>query len=144
MILLDANVLLYAYDSTSPFYPKLSAWIEEILSGPEEILIPWVTIWAFVRVRTNPVMVQNPATSPDSFEIIRSWLRTDRVRAVHPGPRHVEILEHLVLEYGIRGAKLSDAALAALAMEYGAAVASTDHDFSRFDQIRWINPLKVA
>jgi len=144
LILLDVNVLLYAYDSTSPFYPRLSAWIEELLSGPEEIALPWVTIWAFVRVRTNPVMVQNPATLVDSFELIRTWLGTEGVRLVHPGPKHLEILEHLVLEYGIRGAKLSDAVIAALALEYGAAVASTDHDFSRFEEIRWINPLKVA
>jgi hypothetical protein len=144
MILLDANVLLYAYDSTSPFQRQLSDWLEAQFESDERIGLPWVTIWAFVRVRTSIKGLERPATVEESLTIIRDLLQQPGVATLEPGPRHIAILERLCHSSGVRGANVTDAVIAALAMEYGAAVASTDHDFSRFEGLRWVNPLKVA
>lgn len=144
MILLDINVLLYAYDEDSPFHQVAGAWLEELFRSKEPVGLPWVTVWGFVRIRTNSRLGEKPRTLEETFDLVRSWLSVSGVTLVDPGPRHLELLAHLAQTYGARGPVMTDAVLAALALEYGAAVASTDHDFSRFQEIRWINPLKVA
>lgn len=144
MILLDVNVLLYAYDENSPFHKVAGDWLENLFNGDEPVGIPWVTIWAFVRVRTSLKGSERPATVEESLAVIREWLEQPGVAILEPGPRHIELLGRLCHSSGVRGGRVINAVLAALALEHGAAVASTDHDFSRFEQIRWVNPLKVA
>ena len=141
MTILDANVLLYAYDSSSPQHDAAAAWVEALFGGPETIGLPWQTIWAFLRVRTNLRLVSAPRPPADTFAIVHGWLELPGVVLLQPGPRHADILEKLVVEQGAIGPLVSDAALAALAIEHGAILASTDRDFNRFKQVRWVNPL---
>jgi uncharacterized protein len=141
MILLDANILLYAYNADAPQQPAAAEWLEQLWRGPETIGLPWVTIWAFLRISGNPRLWNRPLPAEQAFGIVRGWLAGDGVHVIQPGERHADILERLVVESQASGSLLTDAVLAALAIEHGATLASTDRDFSRFAGLRWVNPL---
>jgi toxin-antitoxin system PIN domain toxin len=141
VILLDANILLYAYNKDAAHHLAAARWIKELFHGPEAIGLPWLTLWAFVRVSTNSRAWRNPATPKEAFQIVREWLALPGVVIVEPGPRHAELLERLAIDNRAAGPLTTDAALAALAIEHGATLASTDRDFSRFPDLRWVNPI---
>jgi hypothetical protein len=141
--ILDANVLLYAYNADAPQHGVASQWVGNLLKGAELIGLPWVTIWAFIRISTNSRVFANPRPAKEAFGIVSEWLSQPGVVALHPGPRHAEILEKLVSDYGAIGPLITDAVLAALAIENGASLASTDQDFRRFPELRWVNPLSA-
>ncbi len=140
MTILDANVLLYAYNADAPQHVAAATWLEGLWSGSDVIGLPWMTIWAFLRISTNPLVWPNPKSAQQAFGIVREWLAQPGVVIIHLGLRHAELLEKLVREHRATGPLVSDAALAALALENGAVLASTDRDFSRFPNVRWVNP----
>jgi toxin-antitoxin system PIN domain toxin len=147
---LDANILLYAYNSDAAEHQAVSRWLAELVDSGESIGLPWVTLWAFIRIGTNPRIWQNPRSARESLNIAAEWLSQPGVAVVQPGvavvqpgPRHRELLEKLVLEFGVAGPLVTDAVLAAIAPEHGAVPASTDQDFRRFAGVRWVNPLNV-
>lgn len=142
MILLDANLLIYAYHADAPLHKAAVAWLEDLLNGSEIVGLPWVTVWAFLRISTNPRLWPNPKSAEEAFQVIDDLLAQSRVVMVAPESRHLEWLRRLVIDHRASGPLLTDAVLAALAMENGATLASTDQDFSRFRDLRWINPLK--
>ena len=141
MTLLDANILIYAYNADAPEHPQMCQWLSDLFSDNGRIGVSWLVLWAFIRVATNPRLSPAPKPASEAFRIVRTLLAQSQVMVVEPGPRHAEILEQLVVEYRISGPLFTDAALAALAIEHGATLASTDRDFSRFPNLRWINPL---
>jgi toxin-antitoxin system PIN domain toxin len=141
LTIIDANILLNAYDAESPHQPAASLWLSKLLESGEAIGLPWISIWAFIRISTNHRIVRNPKPASECFAIVREWLAQPGVFPLNPGPLHAEILEKLAAEYGVTGPLLTDAALAALALEYGGKVASADQDFRRFPSVKWINPL---
>ena len=143
MILLDVNILLYAYDETSSHYGEVQPWLEALLSGPEDVGVAWLTLWAFVRISTNPRINLTPLEPRAAIGVLQDLLAWPRVRIVEPGPHHIPLLEELVVNGQASGPRVTDAALAALAIEHGATLASTDRDFSRFPNLRWINPLSA-
>jgi toxin-antitoxin system PIN domain toxin len=144
MIVPDVNLLLYAYDSNSPFHAKASGWWEKCLSGNEPIGIPQVVIFAFVRLSTSARIFQNPLTATEAGNHISSWLKQPQVQVLEPGARHIgqtlQLLEHI----GTAGNFVTDAQIAALAIEYEAVLHTTDTDFLRFPKLRWLNPLTGA
>lgn len=142
MILLDANILLYAYNADAPQHQAVAQWLTALVDSGETLGLPISTIWAFLRISTNSRIWPNPLAADKAFEILNEWLSHPGVVVINPGPRHVELLERVVAEYSAAGALLSDAVLAAMALENGATLASTDQDFRRFASIRWINPLQ--
>jgi len=142
--LLDANVLIYAYNADAVEHPQMRPWLSDLFSGSARIGISWLVLWAFIRVATNPRLSPTPKPATEAFHIVRTLLAQSKVIVVEPGPRHAEILERLVIEHKISGPLFTDAALAALAIEHGATLASTDRDFSRFPNLRWVNPLTAA
>jgi toxin-antitoxin system PIN domain toxin len=142
VILLDANLLLYAYNADAPQQQAASGWLTEALESADTIGLPMPTIWAFVRISTSIRLWKNPLTSDQAFSIIDEWLSQPGVVVVQAGPRHLELLKELMSEFDAIGALVSDAVLAALALEFGATLASTDQDFRRFPSVRWTNPLK--
>jgi len=139
--ILDVNLLLYAYDANALQQPRAERWLTELLSSSEPIGLAWVTIWAFIRISTSSRILSRPLEPKKAFEIIAQWVAQPGVVVVQPGPRHAELLERLVLTYGAAGPLVTDAVLAALAIEHGAVLASTDQDFRRFPELRWVNPL---
>ena len=141
MTILDANILLYAYNKDAPNHAAAARWLKLLFNGSEAIGLPWITLWAFLRISTNPRVWAKPKPAKEAFEIVRDWLAMPGVIVLQPGPRHVELLERLVIENRAAGPLTTDAALAALAIENGATLASTDRDFSRFSDLRWVNPL---
>jgi hypothetical protein len=141
MTILDANLLVYSFNEDAPQHETITRWLKHLFAGSESVAIPWVSVWAFLRICTNARIWPTPRPPADAFAHIRDWLSQPAVVALAPGPRHLEILEELVSEYGASGPLMTDATLAALAIENGASVASTDQDFRRFPTVRWINPL---
>lgn len=133
--------MLYASELDSPRQQAAASWLKELFAGNDTIGLPWSTLWAFVRLSTNPRVWPTPMPAVVAFRHVREWLAQPGVIILHPGPRHAELLERLVTEGRAAGALVSDAALAALAIQNGAVLASTDRDFSRFPNLRWVNPI---
>ncbi len=143
MILIDANLLLYAYDPRSPFHGESRRWLGEIFSHEEEIGIPFQVILAFLRVSTNPRLASSSAGLVLALATVDSWLALPNVEILTPGQRHWPIFKTLCLAASVTGDVSTDAHLAALAMEFNATLYSTDRDFARFPGLRWRNPLAV-
>ncbi len=144
MILLDANLLIYAYDSTSPFHARSRRWFESVLAFPEPVGLPWPTILAFVRIMTDRRIFKQPLALEEAVEIVDEWLEWPSVTVPSPGLRHWSLLRKILTEGQAKGPLVPDAHLAALAIEHGAELCSTDRDFSRFEGLRWTNPLASA
>ncbi|HVW07320.1 MAG TPA: TA system VapC family ribonuclease toxin [Bryobacteraceae bacterium] len=144
MTIVDANILLYAYDSSAAQNPAAVAWLNDLFQTGETVGLPWVVIWAFLRVTTNPRLLRGAKPVPEIFSVISEWLKQPGIVLLNPGPLHADILNRLLSDYGVAGPMVSDAVIAALALEYGATVASTDQDFRRFPEVRWINPLNQS
>jgi toxin-antitoxin system PIN domain toxin len=140
--LLDANVLLYAYDSTSAQHEVAAKWLAAALSGAEPTCFSWMTLIAFVRIATNPRAVQRPLRVEDACAIVSSWLDQPCVSVLTPGDRHWAILSRLLVESQASGPLAMDAHLAALAIEHGAVMVTSDRDFRRFDGLKILDPLE--
>ena len=141
MTLLDANVLLYAYNADAPEHGIARAWLDRLLASQDWVGLTWLTLWAFLRISTNPRLFPQPLTVREAFEVVRGWLTVPTVVVIQPGARHFDLLEHLAVKSKAGGSLMTDAALAAVAIEHGAVLASTDQDFKRFADVRWVNPL---
>lgn len=132
MKIVDANVLLYAANTRSPYHDVATGWLTQALSGGETLGMPWICLVAFIRISTNPRTTRVPITSDAATGLVRSWLSRPNVVTPEPGPRHVDLLSDLLERAGIAGDLTNDAHIAALAIEHRAAVASFDRDFARF------------
>jgi len=141
MILLDANLLIYAVNEDAPLNRKAKQWLESALSGQETVGFPWNVLLAFLRLATRPGLFRNPLPARAAFDLVASWFDCTPATIVHPGPRHLTILRDLLLPLGTAGNLTSDAHLAALAIECGAQLCSSDTDFARFHGLKWRNPL---
>ena len=140
MKLLDANILLYAYDSDSAQHFACRTWLEAVFNAEETLALPWQTLLAFVRIATNPRAVQRPLTASEACGIVDSWLQRPNVVVLDAGERFWEIFQAQMVEAQVRGPLVTDAALAALALEHGATLCSTDRDFRRFRALKLLDP----
>ena len=140
-MLLDANVLLYAVDEQSPSHVRCAEWVTGAFTGRHRIGLPWQTIGAFLRISTHPRVFARPLTSSDAWSIIDTWLGAPTCWIPQVSSRTADILGDLVKTLDVRGNLVTDAQLAALAIEHGVAVVSIDSDFARFMGLRWVNPL---
>lgn len=141
MIVLDANILLYAYDSDSDQHAKARAWVEQAFSGASPVGLPWQTVTAFVRIVTNPRLSGKRFTPADVIEIVDQWVNQPNLRLLAPGDHHWSFLRQMIMDGQARGPLVTDAQLAAITIEYGGVLHTTDRDFSRFPGLRWKNPL---
>ncbi|MBA2273087.1 MAG: type II toxin-antitoxin system VapC family toxin [Actinobacteria bacterium] len=141
MILIDANLLLYAYNVSSVQHNAAKGWLEETLSDTEAVRFALVSLLAFVRIATNPTVFARPLPTPEAMGIVRLWLELPQTGLAHPTERHWALLDQLVRSGQARGAMVMDAHLATLALEYGATLHTTDRDFARFPELRFIDPL---
>ena len=144
MILVDANLLLYAYHSGSARHAASRRWLESTLSGTELVRFAWVTLWAFLRIATHPRVFERPLPLADARAAVSSWLEQPVAGIIDAGERHWSILQELANDGQAVGPLIMDAALAALAIEHGATLCTTDRDFSRFPGLKWTNPLEQA
>lgn len=141
MILPDINLLVYAYNSDAPLHGPAKRWWEQLLSNQTPVAIPWIVSRGFVRIMTHPRVLERPLEIGIALQRVRSWLEWPSVQIPQPGPRHLDIFEKLLNSVGTGGNLVTDAALAALAIEFQCELCSNDADFSRFPGLRWTNPL---
>ena len=140
MKVLDANLLIYIYDLASPHNGPATEWFEALLSSPELVGIPLLSIAAFLRVMTDRRLPMK-MTPDEAVSIVEEWLSLPQVRLLLPGPRHWSLLRALIADGQITGKLLTDAQIAAIALEYGGEVQTTDRDFDRFSSVPSVNPL---
>jgi toxin-antitoxin system PIN domain toxin len=141
VILVDANLLLYAYHPRAEQHEKSRTWLEAVLSGPDLVRFAWLTLWAFLRIATSPRVFDRPLSVSEAEAAISSWLGQPTVGVLEPGEQHWDILRSLVRDGQTTGPLVMDAVLAAIALEHGATICTTDRDFSRFSKLKWMNPL---
>lgn len=143
MILVDANLLLYAKVLEFPQHEAARAWLDERLNDVPGVGLPWQSLLAFVRLASNPRIFQRPLPASEAWLQVEAWLSCRNVWVPEPTERHGEIMGSLLGSVGNRSNLIPDAHLAALAMEYGLVLCSSDADFSRFEGLRWRNPLSA-
>ena len=141
MILVDANLLIYAYFSASPQHQHARDWLDEQLNGFARVGLPWPSLLAFVRLVTNPRIFRQAISPTDAWLQVLDWLACEPVWVPQPTERHAEVLGSLISLPGMNANLVMDAHLAALAIEHGLTLCSTDGDFARFPELRWTNPL---
>ena len=141
MIVLDANILLYAYDSASSHHSRAKAWIEQVFSGADLIGLPWSSIAAFLRIMTNTRLPGERFTLAEATAIVSSWLERTNIRTIAAGENHWITFCQMMVEGQAAGVLVSDAHLAAITIEHGGELHTTDRDFARFPGLRWKNPL---
>jgi toxin-antitoxin system PIN domain toxin len=141
MQLVDLNVLLYAINADSPHHRPAKTWIEDTIGGTETVAIPWVVILGFLRLGTSRHVFAKPLAAEDAVGIVDGWLARPNVIPLGAGRDHWRVLKPLISGAGTAGNLTTDAHLAALAIEHGCQLCSTDADFGRFRQLDWINPL---
>jgi toxin-antitoxin system PIN domain toxin len=144
VILVDVNILLYAVFSDSREHGRIAPWFTERLRRSERVGIPWHAILGFLRIATNKKVFNKPLTMHDAWEAVGDWLALPNVWIPLPGDRHAAILSTLLKSTQLYGELVSDAHLAALAIEHGLSVCSVDRDFARFPGLRWEDPLAAA
>jgi toxin-antitoxin system PIN domain toxin len=138
--LLDANILLYAYDSDSAHHAVCRSWLEAAFNSEEVVALPWQTLLAFLRISTNSRATKKPLQSAEACEIVDSWLHQVNVSVIGAGERFWELLMNQIVEAQVAGPLVTDAALVALAFEHGATLCSVDRDYRRFRDLKLIDP----
>lgn len=139
-MIVDANVLLYAVDAQSPFHVEASEWLQRALNGGTRIGLPWVSLIAFQRIATHPRASAHPLRADEAWSFVVDWLEAEQSWMPQPGPRHADILGELLTVDDLRGNLVTDAHLAALAIEHGVGVCTFDGDFARFRGLHWERP----
>jgi len=141
VILVDANLLIYAVNRDLPQHKAARAWLEKIFSGSDPVGLPWVAVLAFLRLCTNPRIFAVPLTVERALAYVDEWLALPVVSLVGPGQRHWAIFRTVLAQTGTAGNLVTDAHIAAMALEGGYTVYSADNDFRRFPGLRHVNPL---
>ena len=141
MIIPDANLLLYAYDQTSPFNQRAASWWRACMKGPESIGLCPVVIFAFIRLGTNPRLFNQPLTIDEAAKHIDSWLDEPVTEWVEARRQDLEQSIRLLKKAGAAGSLTTDAQIAAIAIRCQATVHTADTDFQRFTGVRWHNPI---
>ncbi len=143
MKLPDANVFIYAIDESSPRHTAAREWVDQTLSGEETVALAWAVLIAVVRISTRHTIFERPLCASDALDLVDGWLRQPCTVVVHPTDRHAAVVRELLAPLGSAGNLVSDAHLAALAIEHGAELCSCDTDFARFGGLRWTDPLRT-
>jgi toxin-antitoxin system PIN domain toxin len=142
MILADVNLLLYAHDTLSERHSAARAWWEAQLSGTETVCLCWPVIMAFIRIGTNSRLHSRAMTLEEAIDRIQNWLDQPCVKLVHPTEQHWTIFQQMLRSGAATGNLVTDAHLAALAIEHNCVLQSTDRDFARFRGLKWKNPIE--
>jgi toxin-antitoxin system PIN domain toxin len=138
--LVDVNVLIYATDDQSKRHPEAKPWLDGVMTATETIGLPTAVTIGYLRLTTNPRVMRVPLSPSEAIEIVRTWLSRPSVSVPQPTDRHLDLLDELLGATGVGGNLVSDAHLAALAIEHGAELWSYDADFGRFPGLLWRSP----
>lgn len=141
MILVDANILVYAHVGSLPQHERARTWLDTALSGSSRVGLPWPSLLGFLRLVTNPRVFQRPEPMADAWAQVSAWLDAGVAWIPQPTDRHRDVFASLLAAPGMQANLVPDAHLAALAIEHGLTLCSTDGDFGRFPALRWRDPL---
>jgi len=141
VILIDANILIYAHVSSFVQHGRAREWLDQQLNSAAPVGLPWASVLAFLRLVTNPRVFERPEPIRDAWHQVRIWFSSETAWVPPPTARHAELLGEFLALPGVHGNLVLDAHLAALAMEHGLTLCSTDGDFARFQGLRWSNPI---
>jgi toxin-antitoxin system PIN domain toxin len=144
MILVDVNLLVFAQNADSPFHRIAKEWWDSELRAKSPIAIAWLTVVAFIRLSTSPQVMSNPLSTAASTAQMNNWLSLPNIQIANPGAKHWTIFHDLINRHKLTGSSVTDAHLAALAIEHGWQLCTADHGFSRFQALRWRNPILGA
>ena len=142
MILIDANLLIYAHVQSFPQHAPAKAWLDGRLNSSAQVGLPWPSLLSFLRLVTNRRVFERPESIDDAWRQVLAWTGSNCVWIPQPTDRHQEVLGQLLEKTRIAANLIPDAHLAALAIEHGLTLCSTDGDFARFADLRWVDPLK--
>jgi toxin-antitoxin system PIN domain toxin len=142
VILIDANILIYAHVSSFSQHKLAHDWLDQQLNASTPVGLPWPSVLAFLRLVTNPRVFEHPEPIGDAWQQVRTWLTSETAWIPHPTERHADLLGEFLALPGVHGNLVPDAHLAALAVEHGLTLCSTDGDFARFQGLRWLNPIE--
>ena len=144
MLLPDVNVLIYAHrvDSTTE-HAKYAAWLTRLATGAEPFALSTLVLAGFVRIVTNRRIFSPPTPAEIAFEFLHELISRPNARVVSPGRNHIQVWQDLCLTSGATGKLVADAQHAAVAIEHGCTLVTTDADFDRFRGLRWQHPLKA-
>jgi toxin-antitoxin system PIN domain toxin len=141
VILVDANILIYSYVESFTQHEIARDWLDDQINGYARVGMPWPSLLAFVRIVTNPRAFERPARISQTWNQVMAWLRCESIWIPQATERHAAVLGDLLVTAGAEANLVPDAHLAALAIEHGLTLCSTDGDFARFSKLRWLNPL---
>jgi toxin-antitoxin system PIN domain toxin len=144
VILVDANILIYAHVSTFSQHNAARDWLDRQLNRTTNVGLPWPSVLAFLRLVTNPRVFSRPEPIGEAWRQVRDWLSRDSAWIPQPTERHVDVVGQLLALPGIYGRLVPDAHLAALAIEHGLTLCSVDGNFARFPGLNWLNPIAQA
>lgn len=142
MKIVDINLLIYAINKDAPHHSKAKKWLEDSLSSEEPFGFAWIVILGFLRIITNGRIMPTPLSPEAAIDAVNDWLRQPPTLTIVPSYQHWSIFKELLMPLGVAANLTSDAHLAALSIEHGARLYSTDNDFSRFQSLRWTNPIE--
>jgi len=141
VILVDANLLVYAHVESFPIHSRAREWLDEQLNGVAQVGLPWPSLLAFVRLVSNPRVFEHPEPIAEAWEQVEAWLDCPPVWIPLPMDRHRVVLSSILAGTSLRANQVPDAHLTALAIEHGLVLCSADGDFARFPDLRWENPI---
>jgi len=141
VILPDANLLLYAYNASSPYHAKSAAWWSKCLSGSEPVLLCPVVLFGFVRIATSIRAFPQPLTIQEAAAHVQEWLEQPVAQLIEMELQDINQALTLLAEAGTAGNLTTDAQIAAVCLRLGAVLHTVDTDFARFPRVRWFNPL---
>ena len=145
MLLPDVNVLIYAHvEGLTPDHDEYARWVTRMATGPEPFALSVLVLSGFIRIVTNRRVFNPPSTLDTAFAFVSSLAERPKARVVGPGPEHLAVFEHLCRVAGATGKLVADAQHAAIAIEHGCTLVSTDSDFARFPELRWQHPLRPS
>ncbi|MCF8039999.1 MAG: type II toxin-antitoxin system VapC family toxin [Desulfohalobiaceae bacterium] len=143
MILIDANILLYAEDSLSPQHQQARAWWDDQLSQDSPVCLCWTVLAAFTRIGTNPRVFEHPLSLEQAQSRVQSWLDQPCIRIVRPTEHHWSLFQQMLTDGQAVANLVTDAHLAAISIEHRCSLAFTDADFALFPKLKWFNPLST-
>ena len=143
MLLPDVNVLIYAHrEDSTPEHADYARWLTALAIGPEPFALSALALAGVARIVTNPRVFERPSTLDEVFAFVGELVARPTARVIAPGPAHLEIFEGLCRKAGAAGKLVADAQHAAVAIEHGCTLVTTDADFDRFPEVRWRHPLR--
>lgn len=145
MLLPDVNVLIYAHrEDSTPDHPSYARWLTHLATGPEPFALSVLALAGLVRIVTNPRVFRGPSTLDEAWSFVGELVRRPQARIVGPGPGHLPLFEELCRDASATGKLVANAQHAAVAIEFGCVLVTTDADFDRFPGLRWQHPLRPS